>query len=150
MTAVDVETGTYTHFDDINTLKGDVHSAAVASGSTPLLFPPHQYNGRWYTDSGSAWGLNVDIAIKKCLEIVDDPSKITLDALIFDDGDRVLPSGELKVVHFSNDFYDFNTSGSSLVSEIEKYPTVNYRYLFLQTQMVTNELDFSQANTWPM
>ena len=51
------------------------------------------------------------MAIKKCLEIVNDPSKITLDALIFDDGDRVLPSGELKVVHFSNDFYDFNTSG---------------------------------------
>jgi len=90
------------------------------------------------------------MAIKKCLEIVNDPSKITLDALIFDDGDRVLPSGELKVVHFSNDFYDFNTSGSSLVKEIEKYPTVNFRYLFLQTHMVTNELDFSQANTWPM
>jgi len=73
-----------------------------------------------------------------------------LDALIFDDADKVPNSGEFKVVRFSNEFYDFNTSGSSLVSVMEKYPTVNFRYLFLQTKMASNELDFSQANTWPL
>ena len=33
---------------------------------------------------------------------------------------------------------------------MDKYPTVNFRYLFLQTKMASNELDFSQENTWPL
>ena len=40
-------------------------------------------------DGGSVWGINVDSAINKCLEIVDDPSKITVDVLIC--GDAELP-----------------------------------------------------------
>ncbi len=41
-------------------------------------------------DGGSVWGINVDSAIKKCLEIVDDPSKITIDILIC--GDPEIPN----------------------------------------------------------
>ena len=87
--AADVESGEYHTFDELNTPVEHLYDAAVSSSSIQMIFPPHYYNGHYYMDGGSVWGINVDSAIKKCLEVVDDASKITIDILIC--GDAELP-----------------------------------------------------------
>ena len=84
-TAMDLNTGNYVSFDENSTPINNIHQVTKASGSTSLLFRPHKFNNTWYMDVGSAWGVNVAAAISKCHEIVDDPSKITIDTGIFCD-----------------------------------------------------------------
>ena len=33
-------------------------------------------------DGGTTWNINIDSAVKQCLEIVDDPSQIVMDIMI--------------------------------------------------------------------
>ena len=54
----------------------------MASASIPFAFPPAHYNNSYYIDGGSTWNINIDSAIQRCLEIVDDPAKITVDVMI--------------------------------------------------------------------
>ena len=83
LAAVNVETGEYTTFDQTNTNFFDLPHAAVSSSSIPFVFPPHVWPGRGtFMDGGTVWNINIDSAIQQCLEIVDDPSKITVDVII--------------------------------------------------------------------
>ena len=54
----------------------------MSSASVPFIFPPHHYNGTYFIDGGSTWNINIDSAVQRCLEVVDDPSKITVDVMI--------------------------------------------------------------------
>jgi len=80
--AVNVETGGI-EVQDFDDLTGDLYSTAVlASASVPFVFPYTKLNGKYQMDALSCgWNVNMISAINKCLEIVDDPSKIILDVM---------------------------------------------------------------------
>jgi len=57
--------------------------AAVSSGSIPFVFEPHHWKGRGtYMDGGTVYNINVEGAIRQCLDLVDDESKIVIDVYI--------------------------------------------------------------------
>lgn len=80
--SVDAETGQTitTDFDDL--MPNEYSTAVVASASVPGVFPFTELRGKKLIDSmSSGWNVNMITAIRKCLEIVDDPSKIVLDII---------------------------------------------------------------------
>lgn len=60
----------------------DFPQAAISSGSIPGAFPPQHFMGYYLYDGGTVWNANVDSAVRQCMEIVDDYSKISLDILV--------------------------------------------------------------------
>ena len=80
--ANNADTGDYTTFSEQNTPYENLVDVIIASSSVPFVFPPKHYNGSYYIDGGSSWNINIDSAVQRCLEIVDDPSKITIDVMI--------------------------------------------------------------------
>ena len=73
--AVDVDTGDYVEFDQKNTPYYDMPQAAKSSGSIPFVFPPHHWKGRGtYMDGGTVYNINVEGAVRQCLDLVDDES----------------------------------------------------------------------------
>lgn len=84
VSCVDVNDGTYTTF---NETVSDPAKASVSSSSIPTIFPPQywkNYDGKDVVcmDGGTVWNTNLVSAIKRCQEIVDDDSQITLDVIL--------------------------------------------------------------------
>ena len=152
LTAVDVENGDYFKFDEVNTVVSELHQAAVSSASIPVFFTPNHYKDRYFIDGGTVWGVNVDSAIEKCLEIVDSPDKITVDVLLCGDKPQPIKSKNTTISNwqYANDLHKFYDRGHSIVEQMMAYPAVNYRHLFVQQVMATNELEFSNEATWPL
>jgi len=81
LSAVDVESGEYTPFDESIGIK-NLGTVVRASTSIPFAFEPTYYDGKWYMDGGTVWNVNIKDAIDKCLEIVDDEEHVVLDVAI--------------------------------------------------------------------
>ena len=47
----------------------------------PFVFPPAHIDDYILIDGGSTWNSNLITAVDRCLEIVDDPSKIIMDII---------------------------------------------------------------------
>ena len=94
---VDVSDGSFMVFDQSNLLKSELAQAAISSSSIGAVFPPNHFRDRWFMDGGTAWGVDIDSAIKQCLEIVEDPSDIILDVMLC--GMLPTPEPEKKTGH---------------------------------------------------
>lgn len=81
VSAVDIETGSYTTFDE-KTPFSEIASAVVASASIPFVFPNKQIKSQTLMDGGTVWNTNLVSAVDKCLELVDDESQIVLDIIL--------------------------------------------------------------------
>lgn len=83
VSAVDANTGTFVNMDET---WPDLPREIVSSSSIPVLFPDQDWRdeGLPYTmlDGGTAYGLDLVSAIRRCRELVDDDSKITVDAIL--------------------------------------------------------------------
>jgi len=81
--AVDLETGQFV-VTDFDQLKSDEFvDGIVTSASVPFVFPPTKFKGKYLIDALSCgWNVNMLSAIEKCMEIVDDPSKIIVDIIV--------------------------------------------------------------------
>jgi predicted acylesterase/phospholipase RssA len=64
MSAVNVETGEYTSFNQDNTQFIDLPRAAMSSGSIPFVFPPQVWSKGTFMDGGTVWNVNIDSAVK--------------------------------------------------------------------------------------
>lgn len=93
MGSVNVGTGEYHSFTEENTPFENLGDAVISSSSIPGAFPPHFYEGNYYMDGMTAWNTNLSSAITRCLEVVDDESKITVDVAIC--GEVPLPKEEV-------------------------------------------------------
>ena len=74
VSAIDVQNGEITIFDEYNTPYDEFYLAVAASSAMPGVFPPVSYQGHILMDGGVAYNTQVDQAIKRCKEIVDDDS----------------------------------------------------------------------------
>jgi len=81
VSAVDSKSGSYRIFDE-KTPYEELATALISSGSMPAVFPPRNYLNDVLMDGGTVWNTNIASAIHKCLEIVDDPSKVIVDIAI--------------------------------------------------------------------
>ena len=67
--AANVDTGDYEVFTQDNIAFEDIGQIAMASGSIPTVFPNQHYKGMNLMDGGTIWDVNVDSAIKTCLDM---------------------------------------------------------------------------------
>lgn len=81
ISAVDVESGEYTVFDESVGIE-NLGTVIRASASIPFAFEPTEFNGHMYMDGGTVWNLNLKDAVDRCLEIVDDEEHVVLDIAI--------------------------------------------------------------------
>merc|ERR1712083_1191550 len=81
VSAIDVETGQITIFNEKNTPIEEFYLVVTASSAMPAIFAPVRYKNHLLMDGGVAYNTQVDQAIQRCKEIVEDDSKITIDIL---------------------------------------------------------------------
>ena len=73
--AANVETGVYTEFNNDNTEFWELAMAAKSSASIPGVFPPTHWKNRGiFMDGGTIYNINIEAAVRQCMEIVDDES----------------------------------------------------------------------------
>jgi len=149
VSAVDVDTGEYTLFNNTNLdYYSELAHAAMSSGSIPGVFPPQRFKDRWFMDGGTVWNVNIDSAIQGCLEKVDSLDKITID--IFSCGVDILATETNASTSAKGNYdrhktiYSYYSGTSEIASHMKAYPTVNWRY-YIQEQGAlggTAEIDF--------
>ena len=84
LSAVDIGSGEIVNMTDANTKKDNLYQSVIASASVPGAFPPTVINGLQLVDGMTAYNTNIQEAVDRCLEVVDDYSKITIDVMICD------------------------------------------------------------------
>ena len=81
--SVNIENGQFDNFDFDDLTPDQYTDAVVASSAVPGVFPFSEFLGNKYSDPLICnWNVNLISAVNKCLEIVDDPSKIVLDMIV--------------------------------------------------------------------
>jgi hypothetical protein len=108
-------------------------------------------------DGGAAWNTNLISAIDRCLEVVDDDSKIVLDVIICDDA-HIKTSSVDTTNAISNflRYYSIKHAYGSLNDILEfkrARPKVNYRYIVIPSETLAsglNEMKFDNATLFPM
>ncbi len=81
VSTVDTQTGNYNQFDE-STPRDQIPTVVISSASIPAVFSDRKYKGGVYMDGGTVWNTNVVSAINRCLEVVEDKSKIVVDIAI--------------------------------------------------------------------
>ena len=156
ISATDVNDGVYTEFNQKNMDFTQLSDAAVASASIPLVFPPFTWSdGRILMDGGTVYNINVEAAIRQCMDIVDDESKIVVDVFIC--GAPETPPSEAETGHSWENFFRgwtldrYYSSTDSLAFSTAAHPTVNMRYVVKQLEGHMggfSELNFEGDFTW--
>jgi predicted patatin/cPLA2 family phospholipase len=68
-------------FDETTPME-ELPKAVRSSSSIPGVFPPQHLEDHLLMDGGTVWNTNLISAVEKCMELVDDESKITLDIAV--------------------------------------------------------------------
>ncbi len=85
LSAANVETGAYTEFTQKNIAFTDIAKAAFSSSSIPFVFPPYKWTDKGvFMDGGTVYNINLEGAVRQCMDLVDSESKIIVDVFICD------------------------------------------------------------------
>lgn len=76
-----MEEGTYVEFTEDVGIEA-MGTIIKASSSIPVIFEPTYFDDRMLMDGGTMWNIDIDGAIRRCLEVVDDEEHIILDISI--------------------------------------------------------------------
>ena len=151
----DANSGAYVTFND-NDFKNDLTMAVntvMFSSAIPVFFPPQFYKNYAFVDGGLSYGMDIASAVKRCLEVVDDQSQITLDIIMTN-------TATLSNVVF-NDFTtlqmliryyeitNWKKYNQGLVDSAIDFPDVNFRYVIGPSQTLPNSMvpmDFDPEN----
>lgn len=145
VSAVDVENGEYVTFNDND--EGDFSdfpSKVVASASVPFVFPNRKIGNRTFMDGGTTWNTNLISAIERCMEVVDDHSKITIDIIVCSShtiSNENKTSSTIGNFLRYRDIKSFNSGLEDITRFARAYPTVNFRYFFMPSEPLTSGLD---------
>ena len=140
--AVDANTGRYVRFNE--SLKRDALLTVVrASAALPALFPYIEIDGGTYIDGGVLLGLDVDGAIERCREIVNNDADIIVDILLCS-GD-ILPKidqNEDKTLQMLGRFIHitlYSTALNHLLHALEDNPDIFFRYVIMPSKSLASE-----------
>ena len=102
-------------------------------------------------------GLDAMSAVEKCLDLVDDESKITMDIMLLDR--FAIPAAELddgdtlKNMLRMHSIKHYFKGLENVITTMQAHPNVNYRYILEPSgeyPKLWNLLNFGPENTWPM
>lgn len=155
MSAVSLETGKVSFFDQNNTSYDEFYKAAFSSTCIPGLFPAYHWyrdgQDNMFSDNYMIQNINPYSAIKQCLELVDDPSKITVDVLMLGSmkefeikenhehksswfGFSSTDEHDKSIANFmrARDISYLHNNSNSIMQMMRGHPTVNWRYILQQ------------------
>ena len=154
--AVDANTGEIFTMTEASVPFMDFQEAILASSAVPALFPPIQLQGHLLIDGGTAHNVNIEEAIQRCMEIVDDESKITIDIIICNpESIQVIPKEDrntwenFKRSMSIKDFY----RQTRLINRVKSaHPTINWRFEIRQSKQLTglDKISFTPEVTLPV
>ena len=132
-----MSTGKAFEFNNNNIDFEDLPHAALASSSIPFVFAPHQWEGvGLFMDGGTVVNENVDSAIHRCRDLVDDDSKIIIDILI------CRAPGVIRTIEQTGDTIDnymrawnihnFHSGTHNILLAKAHHPHTNFRYIINQ------------------
>jgi len=153
LSAVNVNTGEYTPFDETIGIE-NLGLAAQCSASIPFAFSPTEFEGNLYMDGGTVWNVNIDGAIDKCLEIVDDEEHVVVDVAIteFLNMTQLTKTGHtIDNMQRSRDIKTYYKTMDDVFEFVRSRPNVNYRHFFKPSVYLGDwhqELDFRNETTW--
>lgn len=133
---VDAITGNAETFNETLS-NSDKINGIMTSSAVPFAFMSQHWNfeGRDIVgiDGGSVWMFDVSGAIKRCQEIVDDDSKITVDVVGCASASQPPYSGweTRQTIDNFNRFIEikqYHDGASNLVEIMAAFPKVNYRH----------------------
>jgi hypothetical protein len=109
-------------------------------------------------DGGSAWNLNVEGAIDRCLEQVDSDSQIVIDVILCSQGRVMEKEKSEKKEAIGNLFRAWNIKDSystlnNLKTLVEARPEIKFRYLSVPSKPLASgmdKLDIDKEHIWPM
>lgn len=125
-----------------------------ASSSVPFIFAPTQFEGHTLIDGGVIWNININRAIERCLEIVEDEAHIIMDITITEYLDLPIIEQTGKTLNnFSRkrDINKFYAIMNDIVEQTRAHPDVNYRYFMTPSKSLGGakaEAAFDQASLW--
>lgn len=153
--AADSQDGSYILFTEQLPFE-DIPTAVVASGSMPMIFPTRDFQGHILMDGGTIWNANLVSAVNRCLEIVDDPSKIVMDIAICQNAkldDLTTVSNTVGNWLRYREIKSYYKSLDDIIEFMKTQPTVNYRYLAVPSEKLEpsyDEIIFTPNNIPPM
>ena len=136
MSAVNVDTGEFDTFTQDNITLEEAPSAALSSSSIPGWFQPRPFKGNLYMDGGTVYNTNANNGVQGCLDAGYAEEDIVMDIAICGE----TSPGEIEKAS-KNAFYNYgrshhltkaHLSSNSVDATRKAYPSVNYRYLFVE------------------
>lgn len=120
-----------TDFDDLE--PHEYVDGIVSSGSVPFVFPPTKLKGKYLMDALSCgWNVNMLSAINKCMEIVDDHSKIIVDIIVMypETNQRLNSTDGNSWENYmrSHTIHSYYVLLSDIYAFMRAHPQVQYRY----------------------
>lgn len=105
-------------------------------------------------DGGTVWDLNIDSAVKQCMDgVVDDYSQITIDILVCGYSAKPRETVSQKVtknIADRRDIHQYWYNTNNIQKELLAFPGVNVRYYFQErdTGCSVFSLSFNGEETW--
>lgn len=158
VSSVDALNGDYVLFNETT---DDPAKAILSSASIPFAFPFQDWtidNKQVIAiDGGSVWNTNLVSAVERCMEIVDDESKVTLD-IIECTGYELAPwkdrNDALNNILRYQDVKGFHDDTADINEFKQAFPKVNYRYFVAPATPLASGLGILDADnstsTFPM
>ena len=172
MSALNTNTGDIEYFTDDNVPKDEFYKAAFSSTCVVGAWPNYHWlqpdgSIKSYSDNYMIANTDAQSTINRCLEVVDDPSKITIDVLILGDAKdfEVYDHHEedakrkdkqswkslgnfLRARDISYQYGNYN----SIFHTIQANPEVNFRYIVRQEGAYSglDQIKFDPELTWPL
>ena len=115
----------------------------MSSASIPFIFPHRNLDDMTLVDGGVAYGTNLISAVEKCMKVVDDHSKITMDIIICSNDNINLINKTSNSISNYLRYWDIQSYNSKIRNVLEfqrAYPKVNYRYFFIPSQPLASAL----------
>ena len=146
MAAVDANMAAYEEFNynATYTQPADLIESAFASSSIPGVFQHIQRGNMTLMDGGTVYNINVEGAIRRCKEIVEDESDIIVDMVMcsyhfldqvdvskYTTLDHMKRGREVKL--FFGGMSDYNVS-------VSNHPNVTFRYTVVKSKFAPNKI----------
>jgi predicted acylesterase/phospholipase RssA len=154
--ALEVQTGEFWEFNQINTKYEDFAQAGLSSGSIPFALQPQHLHGGVLVDGGTVWDVNVYSAISQCRAVTENDEDITIDIVTIHSNNP--PHDQIgNSMHnwrtVKKDIHWFWRDGLNYKRQLEACPKCNYRWTFAgrgpnDCPKDLRGLDFNGQDTW--
>jgi len=125
-------------------------NATLFSSAVPVMFLYRHYKNQTFIDGGwSGEGLDVEDAVFRCREIVDDDQDIMIDVIFATNVSSIDVVGEklnsYQIYSRHIEIHSFASATRAYSYAVEAFPSVNFRYVMIASQHLPHQslpLDF--------